>query len=236
MKEMAGIWASRWYIPKILEPVLADDDDHDRSWERDELMTAAPLVIVVVALTIMNCPYSCQRCAFRGLGKTTWLLWVEKALKQTPDLHATHWDWVFGPDTRRVTAFTRMLVAMLHNVMHSRTDGWWERYFHGSIRDWLKTLKERGVDLTEYGHRELEILHSEEKNRDWYAPAMLPRNPDQEYRYYNAVFRLVGFQYGPDPDDWRVYLGEATDMFAGEFWEMVENPLPTIPGSWAVAC
>ncbi|KAI1111388.1 hypothetical protein F5Y14DRAFT_454037 [Nemania sp. NC0429] len=187
LKDMAGIWASRWYIPKILEPTLIDDEDC--SWERSALATAAPLI-----------------------------------------------DWVFGPDTRRVTAFTRMLVAMLHCMNHSRTDQWWEAYFRGNIGVWLETLKENGIDLAEYGRRELEILHREEANRDWYAPAMLPRNLDQEYTYYGAVFRLVGFQYGPNPEDWKIYVSEATDMFAGEFWEMVENPLPTVPGSWVVGC
>lgn len=90
MNDMAGIWASNWYIPKILEPVLVDDED--RSWERSAFVRAAPFVIVAIALVMMSCPYSYQKCASRGLGKETWLLWVEKALKQTPNLHAAHWD------------------------------------------------------------------------------------------------------------------------------------------------
>lgn len=46
---------------------------------------------------------------------------------------------------------------------------------------------------------------------------------------------LIGFKYGPEPEDWDIYWDEPTDMFAGEFWELIENPPPQIPGAWEEA-
>lgn len=48
------------------------------------------------------------------------------------------------------------------------------------------------------------------------------------------TIRLIGFSYGPSPEDWHCWYSNLRDEFASEFWEMVENGDPSvrIPGAW----
>jgi hypothetical protein len=47
-----------------------------------------------------------------------------------------------------------------------------------------------------------------------------------------TTWHLVGFTYGPSPDDWRFWGSDPTDEFAGDFWHMPENPWGRMPGAW----
>ena len=90
---------------------------------------------------------------------------------------------------------------------------------------WLQTLQESGVDLLEYGTREA-VLGLKGRLKEW--PSNFP---------HNKGARLIGFCYGPQPNDWRFWTAEPTDYLAGQFWAMVEkqNMLLhdcTVPGSW----
>lgn len=44
--------------------------------------------------------------------------------------------------------------------------------------------------------------------------------------------RLASFKYGPRPEDWHLIWGVDSDEFAGEFWDLIENPPLRIPGGW----
>ncbi|RYC63520.1 hypothetical protein CHU98_g2657, partial [Xylaria longipes] len=74
--------------------------------------------------------------------------------------------------------------------------------------------------------------HEEEMYRDWDVAVSYPRRQGELYLYYKAPFRLIGFTYGPNPEDWAIYLSEPTDLFAGEFFGMINNPQRNIPGYW----
>ncbi|RYP07837.1 hypothetical protein DL765_008990 [Monosporascus sp. GIB2] len=47
-----------------------------------------------------------------------------------------------------------------------------------------------------------------------------------------SPFDYERYKYGPEPEDWDVYWSEPTDEFAGDFWELVENPPLQVPGAW----
>jgi hypothetical protein len=89
---------------------------------------------------------------------------------------------------------------------------------------WLADLAAAGVDLEKYGATESSI-----RQRRTLA--------DSTFR-----FRLVGFSYGSLVTDWQFWFSNPTDIFAGDFWAMIETlqdddlgPQPTldIPGSWS---
>ncbi|KAE9378461.1 hypothetical protein N431DRAFT_479482 [Stipitochalara longipes BDJ] len=92
---------------------------------------------------------------------------------------------------------------------------------------YITTLYKLGVNLKEYGLKEsltwepLEVQISyiggqEDKNSDYYFPRR----------------RVLGFSYGPYPEDWRVWESEATDEFVGDFWLMLDKREEIMPGSW----
>jgi len=67
-------------------------------------------------------------------------------------------------------------------------------------------------------------------------------NRDFKFSYYDRkdewnpwVFRkwrLVAFTYGTSIHDWRFWGSETTDIYAGEFWHMMEHPWESMPGAW----
>ncbi|KAI3331162.1 hypothetical protein F4824DRAFT_504176 [Ustulina deusta] len=225
-----NIFRSIWLLRIMMQPVWAKDPR--QNFIRGAMGNAPLLLIVAATLGGAICPYPCRKCASHCFDWEAWLSSAKTALKQTPDIHLTQSLWMCGPGKKRFTAFTRLLFHSLYFTTHRRSDQWWERHFVGEIRVWLRTLKQEGIDLVHYGRRELEILHEEEAYREWDVAVSYPRQQNEPYFYYKAPFRLIGFVYGPDPGDWVIYLSEPTDLFAGEFWEMIENRPPNMPGSW----
>ncbi|KAI0400818.1 hypothetical protein F4802DRAFT_601709 [Xylaria palmicola] len=230
---------SRWLLhcfrsPRLLraimQPAWAEDTSH--IFEHRAMATALPINMVVTTLGAAICPYPCRKCRSHSFDWEEWLTSAKTAIKQTPDIHITQSICVFGPENKQFTALTRLLFHALNFAAHRRSAQWWERHFLGGLRIWLRTLKQEGVDLVRYGRRELEILHEEETYRDWEVPVSYPRRQNEPYLYYRTPFRLISFRYGPSPEDWVVYLSEPTDLFAGEFWRMIDNPQHNIPGSW----
>ncbi|CAG8960448.1 hypothetical protein HYFRA_00008167 [Hymenoscyphus fraxineus] len=91
---------------------------------------------------------------------------------------------------------------------------------------WLTPLKSFGVDLAKYG---------EEEKRT-------PGSGNWKALFNRWTFRIgfvlipsfMGYQFGPEPDDWVLYWNEPTDRFAGEFWKMIEQGKgdEVMPGTW----
>ena len=84
-----------------------------------------------------------------------------------------------------------------------------------TTRYWLKDLQSWGIDLEKYGE-------AEKKAYGWFAPRLFCE--DWEV--------VVDFKYGPRPEDWVFVFDFGTERFAGDFWEMIENPQLRIPGAW----
>ncbi|KAI0202284.1 hypothetical protein F4808DRAFT_458886 [Astrocystis sublimbata] len=102
-----------------------------------------------------------------------------------------------------------------------------------ALQQWLVILHRAGVDLTQYGLRENELLRDEENpmvrdvKRIYFASTIFT-----EEVTWIGESRLYGFKVGPMPADWECYWSEPTDEFAGEFWDMVEDPTRDMPGAW----
>jgi hypothetical protein len=43
---------------------------------------------------------------------------------------------------------------------------------------------------------------------------------------------ILRLKYGPDPEDWHLFVTNPIDELVGELWEMVERSLEVMPGTW----
>lgn len=83
---------------------------------------------------------------------------------------------------------------------------------------WLDALLNSGVDLQVYGKRESLTWANLETCDSW--------------NYDRGHVRLLGFEFGPSPKDWKIWQNEPTDQFAGDFWQMTERRVEVMPGTW----
>jgi hypothetical protein len=151
--------------------------------------------------------------------------------------------------------------ASIHTVdqdnrtpLDALVDSFWFPCFHSYLKmdrmykqleetlyGWLKDIVAAGVDLEGYGVSE----SSNRKKGTEFSGCHCRRyyGMPSEYHTRNCTFgfRLIGFSYGPHVTDWQFWLSDPRDIFAGEFWDMIETSQPEnlnlepqldIPGSW----
>lgn len=102
-----------------------------------------------------------------------------------------------------------------------------------AVQMWLNILKECGIDLIEYGRQELQRL--KDQKIGWEFRIYRDVQHDRSYlQTKNGSFevRLIGFKYGSEPGDWKLWWSEPTDSLVGDFWKEVEPEPLCMPGSW----
>lgn len=105
-----------------------------------------------------------------------------------------------------------------------------------SVRIWLGILQECGIDLLGYGRQERQRMKNQESGwvfniwRDVWHESRFYRT----YIHPNSKFevRLISFEYGRQPGDWKLWWSEPTDGLVGDFWKEMESDAFCIPGSW----
>jgi hypothetical protein len=136
---------------------------------------------------------------------------------------------------RRERAFTPFI-----QFLHYFTKNWAEirraRYdFNPIVRLWASELKLAGVDLITYGAKEKALWTFDVVNPDQWIYVGLQRSGPLcdpclgEFLYFHFLSSL---EYGPDPEDWKVWVSNPMDEMAGEFWEMIEKKEEVMPGTW----
>ncbi|KAK1458881.1 hypothetical protein CMEL01_01880 [Colletotrichum melonis] len=94
------------------------------------------------------------------------------------------------------------------------------------LRKWLEDVQISGHDLEEYGRREMEYFKREARLQE---ERLSTRFKAMEY---GPSVRLVSFTYGPEPRHWNLVWSLEAEEFAGEFWDLIENPPLHVPGEW----
>jgi hypothetical protein len=93
-----------------------------------------------------------------------------------------------------------------------------------AVQVWLERLEAVGVDLNEYGKAEEYTWKSGIIKREFIV-----------WNVAEQIFEsqgMIGFAYGPCPENWYIWLSEESDLFVGEFWDMIEWPVKVMPGTW----
>ncbi|KAL4804697.1 hypothetical protein BDV18DRAFT_26868 [Aspergillus unguis] len=107
-----------------------------------------------------------------------------------------------------------------------------------ALKSWLEDVQLCGVDLKEYGRYELSLFQS----NDWLSTQRwTDLGPNLDFEYQDADFadsgpRLKSFLFGPRPEDWVLIWDDAVEEYASEFWDMIDDQPPPVPGGWVDGC
>ncbi|KAJ2985645.1 hypothetical protein NUW58_g1230 [Xylaria curta] len=99
-----------------------------------------------------------------------------------------------------------------------------------ALRWWLEDLAGCQVSLMEYGRRERRIfLRNEKLKKAWYYGGRgFEHKNNSDACVLERMARLVDFDYGANPGDWRLHWDTEVERYAGEFWSLVEGIVPQL--------
>lgn len=164
------------------------------------------------------------------------------------------WD-VYEVTAWRGTPLTSVIGGALCYLCPGISFNHWDTLFQGCLYKWLVLLESAGVDIIEYGKREVLILHDPQSNTKGAFDAdaiegsrtmlrhpmvrgdMLPKvhrmsDIDRRGEQYWLPFRIIDLQIGPSPTDWKLKWAPEFEYMAYQFWTLVENQETTMPGAW----
>ena len=170
-------------------------------------------------------------------GAGDWEILLEDVIKATDDMHHRldlESPWLEYNGTR--SALEWALVEVLASLFSWMTQDWGKRLFHRALKKTIANLQTLmsilascGHDLLEFGRQEADIWVS----RD-----------DAQRTVGDTLYLGIGgtrdgmpfvraLHYGVEPKDWYFELGTNYEDYAGDFWNLLENPhLFNMPGAW----
>lgn len=180
-------------------------------------------IAIGAAIQLLLSVYNTKRTQkTSGAFSRSWFAFAVDVIKQTTDFHAVEVDL----NTRLFPKERTALFAMLSKAAVSARHYPPPRFFKDmafALRLWLQVLMQAGVDLDTYGKREREWFINNDRYH-YFAPY-------GKHRFFFGYY-LANFKFGPKPEDWELYWAERTDVFAGDFWKLTEEPQLHIPGAW----
>ncbi|KAK1716521.1 hypothetical protein BDP67DRAFT_510006 [Colletotrichum lupini] len=163
------------------------------------------------------------------------------------------WDWYRVP-VWTGTPLLSVIGGALCRISPALPWDEWDEIFRTVLRQWLRDLRSVGVDLLQYGREETRILNSTTSAdlRGAFGAGAIAgsrrhvRNPlktreswmehvdeiHSKSDLYWIPIRVVGFDYGPKLRDWRLWWAPEFEVFAADFWKLVDRPRQVMPGSW----
>lgn len=119
-------------------------------------------------------------------------------------------------------AGSHLLIAFCHGYLDFFPPKWSNKTLNNDLRWWLKELHNMGVNLRSLGKSGERSFKTSGGPRDYHFKSALG---------YTAV-RLLGFSHGKTPEDWTLWVSQYSDVFSGDFWQMIERRME-IPGGWS---
>lgn len=118
--------------------------------------------------------------------------------------------------------------------------GWLIRYIQlceRSIRSWLESLQAAGVDLCRYGweERQRQRHMMGDGITKVFSMDRCVLTKGRHHHFETGKIRLISFDFGECPSQWRFWWSEVTDDFAGDFWNLVKEQEISdlkVPGAW----
>lgn len=111
-----------------------------------------------------------------------------------------------------------------------------------AIAHWLEDLRACGLDLKEYGKFQRKFLFLRYSKKDTTNLLLCKGSHGVEVDHdFGGPVRLIDFQYGELPSQWKFWWSEMTDQYVGEFFSLVEQEQESeqetpadlrMPGSW----
>ncbi|KAH7155373.1 hypothetical protein B0J13DRAFT_224133 [Dactylonectria estremocensis] len=169
------------------------------------------------------------------------------------DLHVvetvTPWD-VYQVPAWRGTPLVSVIGGALCYLSPDTSFAKWDAVLQASIQRWVLDLQAAGVDLIEYGRREVLALRGEIRGaldadaiessryqvRHKMPDEMRPNRVREVGYEWNdshwVPIRLLGLEVGSRPEDWRIEWVPEFEWMAQEFWKLVEKESIVMPGSW----
>ncbi|KAL4928886.1 uncharacterized protein BDV17DRAFT_291213 [Aspergillus undulatus] len=154
---------------------------------------------------------------------TEWQMLMKEAVSATPDLHKLGYFWGqwLSPLATSLFAISfRFRARDIQPAVKSIIQPEVNLY----LREILSQWKLAGVDLEIFGAKE-QALYS---CRPFSVPVVSHLCGIHEILWGEVLY----LQYGPEPEDWRLFVTNPIDELVGEFWESVEKSLEVMPGSW----
>ncbi|PNP83251.1 hypothetical protein FNYG_03573 [Fusarium nygamai] len=173
------------------------------------------------------------------------------------DLHTVEivqpWD-VYQVPTWKGTPLISVIGGALCYLSPDVSFFHWDNVFQGCIQKWVSILQESGVDLMLYGEQEsiniskhfraafdsdaIEASRNEVRNVLPSSSARLTFiRPERSGRkMWNSnhwiPIRLLELKFGPTPSEWEIVWVPEFEWMAKEFWQMIEQEVVIMPGSW----
>ncbi|GAW17813.1 hypothetical protein ANO14919_072800 [Xylariales sp. No.14919] len=159
-----------------------------------------------------------------------WTLLADSVIGNTPNIH------IVGPrDVLLCTLLDEMaprtpLMALIRTLF-----AFWGRHkeeiqIYSRLRLWLSMIRSNGYDLEEYGRREMELLADDNLNLERYVAVSRRNKATGQWSYHSAQLR--GYEYGSEPEDWKILLSFPENSYAADFWRLIDEGPRVMPGTW----
>ncbi|KAK7404049.1 hypothetical protein QQX98_010170 [Neonectria punicea] len=162
----------------------------------------------------------------------------------------TPWDAYHVPNWRGTPLVSAVAGALCYMSPDIEFDHW-DNVIQKTIQKWVSDLEVAGVDLVEYGRREVVAIEKVRgaldadaivKSRTLIRPSGGVRTDWTNYRggrltgwnenYYIPI-RLLRLEVGPRPKDWQLVWAPEFEWMAYQFWELIKKEEEIVmPGSW----
>lgn len=152
-----------------------------------------------------------------------WRLLLAEAISASADLSQMIWydQILMNP----LCLFLYLFIAELY-----RNTIRWNKPFDDILRIWVSELKHSGVDLEACGADQQALL--KDGHVSLYLPVPTGLGPSFQDNGDMLQGKVLGLEYGPEPEDWHIFITNPVDELIGEFWESVQRSLEVMPGTW----